>query len=63
MSAWNHGFMGPSPTPEPTWEVPYPDCKICGGPNDMAEVCVTCAKTNDPYAGDTEASGGWNIQR
>lgn len=40
----------------------YPPCAICGGPNDMGEVCAECAKTNDPFATDLEASGGWMVQ-
>lgn len=28
----------------------YPPCAICGGPNDIGEVCAKCAKTNDPFS-------------
>ncbi|WP_415912217.1 hypothetical protein [Neptuniibacter sp. QD37_11] len=27
----------------------FPPCAICGGPNDMGEVCASCAKNNDPF--------------
>jgi hypothetical protein len=27
----------------------YPPCMICGGPNDMAELCAECGKQNDPF--------------
>ena len=24
-------------------------CKVCGGPNDMGELCPGCAEGNDPF--------------
>ena len=39
----------------------YPPCVICGGPNDQAEVCPKCAKTNNPFV-DLEKSGGFMVQ-
>lgn len=30
-------------------ESEYPPCKLCGGPNDMAELCASCGEDNDPY--------------
>ncbi len=40
----------------------YPPCAICGGPNDIGEVCAECSKTNDPFVTELEASGGWMVQ-
>lgn len=37
-------------------------CAMCGGPNDVGELCSRCAKGSDPFGGDLEASGGWMVQ-
>lgn len=42
-------------------DTPYPPCKQCGGPNDMAELCAKCGEANE--APDLERAGGWNAQR
>jgi len=38
--------------PEP-WPPGYPPCLMCGGPNDMGEVCSDCAPDNDPLPEET----------
>lgn len=39
----------------------YPPCVLCGGKNDMAEICYKCSKTYNPYV-DLEQSGGSAVQ-
>lgn len=40
-----------SPAPDPQEGEDYPPCMICGGPNDMGELCPKCAKGNNPFVG------------
>jgi hypothetical protein len=48
--------------PPDDYKEPYPPCMKCNGPNDMGEICKTCAKGNDPFGTDLEGPGGWMVQ-